>query len=153
MESTPDDISAAVGHHFAGPGNRFWRALYAAGLTPRVFGPQEDAELLKLGIGITNLVGRTTARAALLTPQELTAGARSLRRKVRRLRPKIRAIVGLGAYRVAFANANVRCGLQTETLSETRVWLLPNPSGLNAHHQPAELAKLFGELRDFVSRP
>ncbi|HEU4735138.1 MAG TPA: G/U mismatch-specific DNA glycosylase [Kofleriaceae bacterium] len=146
----PGRYSAALGHHFAGPSNRFWRTMHAAGFTPRLFSPREDAELLRLGFGITNLASRTTARANLLPAPELKRGARMLRRKVRRYRPKVLAIVGLGAYRTAFGVPTARTGLQPEVIDSTRVWLLPNPSGLNAHHQPAELARLFAELRDFA---
>jgi TDG/mug DNA glycosylase family protein len=145
----PGLYSAAAGHHFARPGNRFWSTLHRAGLTPRVLNPWEDEELLELGLGVTNIVARATARAELLEPEELVDGARVLRGKVRRYRPNILAIVGLGAYRVAFAKPKARQGLQFEALERTHVWLLPNPSGLNAHHQPPELARLFADLRKF----
>jgi len=148
----PGRYSAAAGHHFAGPGNRFWPALHAAGLTPRLFSPLDDQKLLELGLGITNLVRRTTARADLVTAQELVLGARLLRKKVHRYRPRVMAIVGLGAFRIAFGIAKARCGLQEEVIGRTHVWLLPNPSGLNAHHQPRELAQLFAELGEFARR-
>ena len=148
----PGLYSAAAGHHFARPGNRFWPTLYASGFTPRLFSPHEDTELLELGIGITNIASRTTARADLLRPEELLHGARSLRRKVLRHRPRVLAIVGLGAYRLAFANSKARPGLQVETVGRTLLWLLPNPSGLNAHHQPPALARLFAELNECVTR-
>lgn len=146
----PGLYSAAVGHHFARPGNRFWPTLFAAGFTPRLYLPREDAELLKLGIGLTNVVARTTATADQLTRAEILEGSVLLRKKVRRYRPRILAVVGLGAYRVAFANPAAECGLQQETIGATQIWLLPNPSGLNAHHQPARLAEIYGELERFA---
>lgn len=146
----PGRYTAATGYHFAGPGNRFWPTLYAAGFTPRLLQPAEQAELLGLGLGITNLVSRTTARADLVTRQELIDGAEALRRKVRRLRPRILAVVGLGAYRTAFADPHAACGLQDQVIGSTRVWLLPNPSGLNAHHQGAALVELFRALYHFA---
>ena len=146
----PGRYTAVTGHHFAGPGNRFWPTLYAAGFTPRLLQPAEQAELLVLGLGITNLVGRPTARADLLTKQELLEGARLLHRKVRRLRPKVLAIVGLGAYRSAFNNPEAVCGLQDECIGSTQIWLLPNPSGLNAHHPGPALVELFRALHEFA---
>jgi double-stranded uracil-DNA glycosylase len=146
----PGLYSAATGHHFARPGNRFWPTLFAAGFTPRLLRADEDATLLALGLGITNLVARTTASADLLTRKELTAGAKTLERKLRAHRPKVLAMVGLGAYRTAFEEPKASCGLQPRSIGATQIWLLPNPSGLNAHHQAAELAALFGELRRYV---
>lgn len=146
----PGRYSAAVGFHFAGPSNRFWPTMFTAGFTPRRLRPSEQAELLTLGFGITNLVSRTTASADLLTKQELLDGAEKLRRKVRRLRPKILAIVGLGAYRTAFAEPQAVCGLQDQVIGSTRVWLLPNPSGLNAHHPGPALVELFRALHHFA---
>jgi len=143
----PGLYSAAIGHHFGRPGNRFWKALYAAGLTPRLFSPFEDAELLTLGIGITNIVPRATSRADELARAELIAGAAALRRKVLRSRPRFLAVVGYSAYRIAFGRPKAQGGLQDETIGSTRVWLLPNTSGLNAHHQPRELRARFEELR------
>ena len=146
----PGRYTAATGHHFAGPGNRFWPTMYAAGFTPRLLQPAEQADLLALGLGITNFVGRSTARADLLTKQELLEGARLLHRKVRRLRPKILAIVGLGAYRAAFTKLEAVCGLQDECIGSTRIWLLPNPSGLNAHYPGPALVELFRALHEFA---
>ena len=143
----PGLYSAAVGHHFARPGNRFWPALFAAGFTPRLFTGFDDVLLLDHGCGITNLVARTTASADELTPDELIAGARILRRKLRRYRPRYLAMVGFTAYRVAFAEPHAIAGLQPTPIGATRVWLLPNPTGHNAHYQPADLARLFAELR------
>jgi TDG/mug DNA glycosylase family protein len=115
-----------------------------------LFSPAEDVDLLALGIGITNLVERPTARAALLTRDELVAGGEVLCWKVHRYRPKVLAVVGLDAYRKAFASAKASEGLQPKQIGPAHVWLLPNPSGLNAHHPPAMLARLFGDLRKFV---
>jgi TDG/mug DNA glycosylase family protein len=143
----PGLYSAAVGHHFARPGNRFWPTLFAAGFTPRRFTGVDDGALPGLGFGLTNLVARSSARADELSVAELRAGARALRRKVLRYRPRYLAVVGFTAFRVAFERPRAIGGLQPEAIGETRVWLLPNPSGLNANHLPAELARLYGELR------
>ncbi len=148
----PGLYSGATRRHFARPGNRFWPALHAGGFTPRLFSPFENRELLSLGIGITNLVGRATAAADELHADELVRGARRLAAKVRRYRPKFVAIVGLGAYRVAFQRPRATLGLQPETLEGVPVWVLPNPSGLNAHYQPPALAQLFATLREAVQR-
>ena len=143
----PGLYSAAIGHHFGRPGNRFWPALLAAGITPRLFSPYDDRELLPLGYGITNVVERASAGAAELAPSELAAGGQALRRKVARYRPRCLAVLGMGAYRAAFARPKAGLGRQPESLGETVLWVLPNPSGLNAHYQPADLARLFAELR------
>ncbi len=143
----PGLYSGAVGHHFARPGNRFWPTLHAAGFTPRLYSPFEDAALLDLGLGITNLVARTTASADELAPEELRAGGRRLRRKVLRFRPRFLAVVGFTAYRTAFKQPKASGGRQPAGIGDSVVWVLPNPSGLNAHHQPAELVRLFSELR------
>jgi TDG/mug DNA glycosylase family protein len=146
----PGLYTAATGHHFARPGNRFWPALYDAGFTPRRLYPWEQDELLDLGCGATNLVRRATATAAELEDAELRAGRRRLERKVRRYRPRVVALVGLGAYRVAFDRSRATLGLQPETIAGAALWVLPNTSGLNANHQAADFAKAFGELRTFV---
>lgn len=143
----PGLYTAAVGHHFARPGNRFWPALYAAGITPRLFSPFDERELLPLGYGITNVVQRATVGENDLSPAELAAGGQRLARKVRRLHPRCLAVLGVGAYRAAFARPKAQLGRQPETIGDTALWVLPNPSGLNAHYQPAELAKLLSELR------
>ena len=148
----PGLYSAATGHHFARPGNRFWPALHAGGLTPRVFSPFEERELLPLGIGITNIVPRATATAGELTRDELVRGATRLGLKVRRYRPNVIAIVGVGAYRAAFKQPKATLGRQPGKFHGAIVWVLPNPSGLNAHYQPRELARLFAELREAVER-
>lgn len=144
----PGRYSAAVGHHFAGPGNLFWPTLHAAGFTRRRLTAFDEAELLDLGLGITNFVARASASADELTRAELEAGARAVVRKVRRYRPRFVAFLGLGAYRTGFGRRAAQVGLQPERIGETSIWLLPNPSGLNAHHQPATLARMFRELRD-----
>lgn len=143
----PGLYTAAVGHHFARPGNRFWGALYAGGFTERLLSPFDERELLKSGYGITNVVPRTTATADLLTKEELIAGGEDLRAKVLRYRPRILAILGLGAYRHAFAKPKAKIGRQQELIGKTIVWVLPNPSGLNANYQANHLAQLFTELR------
>jgi double-stranded uracil-DNA glycosylase len=142
--------SGATGHHFARPGNRFWPALHLSGFTPRLLAPHEKGELLALGLGITNVVRRTTATAEELSPGELVAGARRLTSLVRRQRPRILAVLGIGAYRTAFARPRATLGLQPDTIGATRLWVLPNPSGLNANYQLRDLARLFGELREWV---
>ena len=143
----PGLYSAAVGHHFARPGNRFWSTLFKAGLTPRLFTGFDDGKLLENGLGITNIVARATAKAEELTTDELLAGAVKLRRKILRYRPRFLAIVGYGAYRVAFRQPKAVGGAQAKSIGDTHIWLLPNTSGLNANHLPAELARRFEELR------
>jgi double-stranded uracil-DNA glycosylase len=142
--------SAAVGHHFARPGNRFWKALHQSGFTPRPLAPDEEAELLRLGLGITNLVDRATATAADLTPNELRAGAKRLTAKVEQARPAVAAVLGVGAYRTAFAAPKATVGPQPDPIAGARAWVLPNPSGLNAHYQLADLAAAFATLRRTV---
>ena len=143
----PGLYTAAVGHHFARPGNRFWPALYAGGFTDRLLSPFAERELLKSGYGITNVVPRTTATADLLTKEEIIAGGKRLRAKVLRYRPRILAVLGLGAYRTAFNQPKAAIGRQEECIGDTVLWVLPNPSGLNANYQAADLARLFKELR------
>jgi TDG/mug DNA glycosylase family protein len=143
----PGLYTAATGYHFARPGNRFWPALYAAGFTRRLLTPDEEHELLEDGYGITNVVARATATAAELSAEEYVEGGRRLKSKVRRYRPKFIAVLGVGAYRTAFDRPKATLGLQPEAIGETAVWVLPNPSGLNAHYQPKDLARLFRELR------
>jgi double-stranded uracil-DNA glycosylase len=143
----PGLYTAAVGHHFARPGNRFWPALHRSGFTERLMSPFEERELLKAGIGITNVVSHATATAAELTREDFIAGGRLLAAKVKRYRPRIVAILGVGAYRTAFANPKAVVGEQTDRVSDARVWVLPNPSGLNANYQLPELVRLFVELK------
>jgi TDG/mug DNA glycosylase family protein len=147
----PSLYSAAVGHHFARPGNRFWPALHDAGFTDRLLAPDEDRTLLHHGCGLTNLVARATAAADELAPDEIAAGARRLTAKLRRLKPGCVAFLGVGAYRVAFGHRAARIGLQPETLGGVRVWALPNPSGRTAAYQRADFARLFRELRADLS--
>ena len=143
----PSLYSAAVGHHFARPGNRFWPALHQSGFTPRVYSPFEDALLPDVGCGLTNVVDRATARADEISDIELRAGADQLRHKVRRYKPRCVAVVGIGAYRTAFDQKHAKVGGQDATLEGALLWALPNPSGLNAHYQLDDLAALFAELR------
>jgi TDG/mug DNA glycosylase family protein len=148
----PGLYTAAVGHHFARPGNRFWPALFAAGFTDRLFSPYEEQELLSCGCGITNLVSRATTSAAELRRDELEEGRRILEDKIARYRPACLAVVGLEAFRKAFGRPQARLGLQGGELHGTMVWLLPNTSGLNAHHRPADFARLFRQLREAAFR-
>lgn len=148
----PGLYTAAMQQHFGRPGNRFWPVLHRAGFTPRLFHPSEQRDLLPLGYGITNLVARATATAAELTDDELVAGARALERKVRRTTPRVLAVVGVGAYRTAFHRPRAPLGLQSETIGDTALWALPNPSGLNANYQADALVRLFRELREWVEQ-
>jgi TDG/mug DNA glycosylase family protein len=143
----PGLYSASTGCHFARPGNRFWPALAAAGFTPTRFHPSRQAELLACRVGITNFVDRATASAIELTDDEIRAGRPALERKVRRYRPRAVAIVGIGAYRIAFARPDAVIGRQPEQIADALLWVLPNTSGLNAHYQAAGFARAFGELR------
>ena len=143
----PGLYTAAIGHHFGKPGNRFWPALHLSGFTPELLSPYDERQLLDLGLGVTNVVMRTTATADELSDEELRKGAASLRRKVLRHHPRYLAVLGLGAYRVGFGVKKAAVGLQPETIGTTKVWLLPNPSGLNAHYQLPDLAKEFRRLR------
>ena len=144
----PGLYTAAVGHHFARPGNRFWPALHAGGFTERLLSPFDERELLKSGYGITNVVSRTTATADQLNKEEILEGGEQLRAKVLRYRPRILAVLGLGAYRVAFNKPKAIIGRQDDLLGATVIWVLPNPSGLNANYQAADLARLFRDLKE-----
>jgi TDG/mug DNA glycosylase family protein len=143
----PGLYSAATRHHFARPGNRFWPTLHRSGFTEQLLTPFRERELLNNHLGITNLVDRATATADLLSPDEIVAGGRRLTAKVARRKPKFVAVLGVVAYRQAFAKPNAKLGPQPKPIGATQVWVLPNPSGLNAHFQLADLAKLFAELR------
>lgn len=143
----PGLYTAAVGHHFARPGNRFWKALHAGGFTPRVLDPSEERLLLQHGCGITNVADRASTAADELSREELVEGGRQLAEKVARFHPRWLAVLGLGAYRTAFARPKAQIGPQAETIGGARVWVLPNPSGLNASYRPEDFARLFGELR------
>jgi TDG/mug DNA glycosylase family protein len=143
----PGLYSAATGHHFARPGNRFWPALHRSGFTPRQFRPDEQDQLLALGLGITNVASRATARAAELAPAELRAGALELREKMARLRPQWLAVLGVTVYRTAFGHPEAVVGPQADVIGPTRLWVLPNPSGLNASWTPPKLAGAYRDLR------
>jgi TDG/mug DNA glycosylase family protein len=147
----PGLYSAAIGHHFGRPGNRFWPALHAGGFTPTILRPEENRQLLRCHCGLTDLVERATARAEELTPAELVEGRHRLEAKLDRYRPHYVAILGIGAYRTAFGPSRAEVGLQPCTIGATRVWVLPNPSGLNAAHQPKDLAEAFRALRRAVT--
>ena len=136
-----------TGHHFAGPGNRFWKALHLGGFTPRVLKPAEKAELLEYGVGITNVVPRATATAAELTSADYVAGGKRLVAKIRKYKPRALAVLGLGAYRAAFGHAAATVGEQEDRIGTTRVWVMPNPSGLNQNYSLAEMGRMFEELR------
>jgi len=143
----PGLYTAAVGHHFARPGNRFWKALHEGGFTDRLLSPFEERELLQFGYGITNVVRRTTASADQLTKDEIIKGGQLLTAKVRRYQPSCLAVLGVGAYRTAFQQPKAIIGRQAQAIGETSIWVLPNPSGLNANYQLADLSRLFRELR------
>jgi TDG/mug DNA glycosylase family protein len=143
----PGLYSGAVGHHFARPGNRFWPVLYKAGFTKRQLSPLEEQELLKHGYGITNIVRRSTAAASELSRVELEKGGRNLKAKARRFRPRIVAVLGLEAFRFALGKPKARFGPQDERIGSSRIWVLPNPSGLNASYQLPALSRLFRKVR------
>jgi double-stranded uracil-DNA glycosylase len=149
----PGLYSAATGWHFARPGNRFWPALHLSGFTPRRLAPSEQAELACYGLGITNIAPRATAQAAELTDAELRDGAVNLRKLVDRHRPRFLAIAGVTAYRVAFARPQAAIGPQEDRLGEAHVWVLPNPSGLNASWPLPRLAEAFRQLRVAADEP
>ena len=146
----PGIWSGATGFHFAKPGNRFWKTLHLAGFTDRILLPSEEHELLENGCGITSFCKRTTARADELSTEEIINGGKLLIKRVEKYKPKNLAVLGITAYRTAFQKPKAKIGLQDEKFGETNVWLLPNPSGLNAHYQLNDLAKLFGEVRKSI---
>jgi len=143
----PGLYTAFTGHHFARPGNRFWPALHGAGFSARLLHPSEQAELLRDGYGITNLVNRATATAEEVDPGEFAAGRKRLAAKVRRYLPRAVAFLGVGAYCQAFGIKTAVIGRQAERFEGAEVWVLPNPSGLNANYQLPDLVKLFRQLR------
>ena len=149
----PGLYSGAVGHHFARPGNRFWKTLHGAGFTPRVMSPFDERELLDHRVGITNLVRRATARADQLAAEELRAGAGRVSGKLRRLAPRVVAFLGVTAYRTAFGIPGAMVGPQAGRIGPSAVWVLPNPSGLNAHYQLPALIEEFGALKEAASGP
>lgn len=142
----PGLYSAATGFHFARPGNRFWPALHRSGFTPTLLTASQQKSLLSYGLGITNIVARASARADELTPAEMVAGGAILAAKVREFRPAWLAVLGVTAFRAAFADKSARIGARPTPIGDTRVWVLPNPSGLNAHYTLDALAEAF---RDF----
>jgi double-stranded uracil-DNA glycosylase len=146
----PSVYSAVVQHHFARPGNRFWPTLYATGFTPRLLRPAEEQELLAYGCGITNIVERATVAAADLSADELAEGGQRLRAKVERYQPKVLAVLGISAYRLAFDQPRAALGRQPGAIGTTQLYVLPNPSGLNAHYTPADLARVFGDFRQTI---
>lgn len=146
----PGLYTAAIGHHFGRPGNRFWPALHGAGFTPRLLQPWEERELLALGYGITNMVPRTTAAASELAPEEYVEGGKRLVRLVTRYTPRVVAFLGIGAYRTAFGRPKAQLGLQPDTIGDSALWVLPRPSGLNANHQLADQVALLTALREWV---
>lgn len=146
----PGIWSGATGFHFAKPGNRFWKTLHLAGFTDRLLHPSEEHELLEAGYGITSFCRRTTARADELTTGEFIEGGKLLVKKLEKYKPRNLAVLGIGAYRTAFQQPKAQLGLQTEKIGGANVWLLPNPSGLNAHYQLNDLAKLFREVRESI---
>jgi TDG/mug DNA glycosylase family protein len=144
--------SAEVGHNFARPGNRFYPALHASGFTPRLLTPEEDVTLPSYGLGITNIAARPTRAATELSDDELREGAARLEALVANLQPRLVAMVGVTAYRVAFNQRKAMLGLQEQTIGGRPVWILPNTSGLNAHHRPADFARLFAEAREYAEK-
>ena len=146
----PGLFTAATGRHFGRPGNRFWPALHQSGFTPRLFAPWEGPALLPLGLGITNMVMRTTATAAELSPEEYVEGKTRLVALVEQYRPKVVAFLGIGSYRSAFGRKKAGLGLQPETIGTTALWALPSPSGLNANHTLGDIAAMMRELRLWV---
>ncbi|MFD0426214.1 G/U mismatch-specific DNA glycosylase [Streptomyces parvus] len=147
----PSLTTAVTGHHFAHPGNRFWPVLHRSGFTPRRLRPAEQGELLGLGLGITNVVARATARADELDAEEFRQGGADLTAKVERLAPQWLAVVGITAYRTAFGEPRARIGHQVRTIGGARVWALPNPSGLNAHWTVQTMAEEYARLREAVT--
>ena len=142
----PGTLSAELGLHFARPGNRFWKLLCSGGFTESVLLPAEQHSLPGLGIGITNLVDRATAAASELSATELRQGATQLEAKVGELRPRCVAVLGLQAYRTAFRRPEAAIGPQPEGIGDATLWLLPNPSGLQAHYQLPEMTEMFRSL-------
>jgi TDG/mug DNA glycosylase family protein len=146
----PGRWSGAVGHHFAHPGNRFWKALYASGFTDERLAPEREQELLRFGVGITNLVSRTTASAAELSRDELWVGGAMLAGKVEQWRPTAVAFLGLTSYRTAFGRPKATIGEQDERIGTARLWLLANPSGLQGRYGLDEIAAQLRALREAV---
>ncbi|MFC1438834.1 G/U mismatch-specific DNA glycosylase [Streptacidiphilus sp. N1-10] len=149
----PPPVSVNAGHSFVTPGNRFWPALHAAGFTPTVLRPQQERDLLRLGLGITSIVRRATRRADELSTLELRSGGQDLTKRLLAIRPRWAAFLGVSGYRPAFGAPHAGVGPQTTMIGTTRVWVLPNPSGRNAHYPPAALAAEFARLRHAAALP
>lgn len=143
----PSVYSAVVAHHFARPGNRFWPALHASGFTPRRLHPAEDELLLDYGLGLTNVFELATVGEKDVSKEQFIAGGQRLAERVLHYKPRVLAVLGIGAYRKGFGRNKAIMGKQAETIGETEIWVLPNPSGLNAHYQLPDLARVYGELR------
>lgn len=149
----PGTVSGEQGQHFARPGNRFWKVIFGAGFTDRLLLPSEQWDLLKFDLGITNLVGRVTRAASDLTTPELRDGAAALTDKVAGWKPAWVAVVGIQAYRIAFRRSSAVMGRQDETISGSGLWVLPNPSGLQAHYQLPEMIDMYAELWEAAGKP
>ena len=147
----PGLYTAATGFHFARPGNRFWPALYKSGFTKELLKPYDQEKLLEYKYGITNFVSRTTNAAAELNRKEYELGAKILTEKVLKYKPEYLVVLGIGAYKAGFNRKQAKIGLQDHKIGDTKIWILPNPSGLNANFTPTDLARLFGELREAVN--
>jgi TDG/mug DNA glycosylase family protein len=147
----PGLMSEATGHHFARPGNRFWPALHLSGFTPRLLSPSEQHLLPSYGLGITNVVARASAKASELTRDELVEGGLLLAQLVTSIQPQVLAVLGISAYRTAFAHPKAVIGPQDEMVGGARVWVLPNPSGLNAHWTVTTIAAELSRLRESLA--
>jgi double-stranded uracil-DNA glycosylase len=152
----PGIRSAAVGHHFAGPSNRFWKLLFDSGLVGERLTYQQDWKLPEWGLGLTNIIGRSTVGVGDLSPEEYLTGVATLERKIRRYRPRIIAFLGVTIYRMLFpsvrADPFLALGPTKERLADAPVFLLPNPSGRNAHYSYDEMLRVFIRLRDHACR-
>jgi len=159
----PGVRSAAIGHHFAGYSNRFWKLLFEAGVVPEPIGAEDDVRLPEWGIGVTNLIRRSTPGIDTLLPHEYAKGERALRRRVRRWKPEIVVFVGVTLYRAIFERRGKKgtkmtpvpfsgCGFQPERFEGARVFVLPNPSGRNAHFSYAQMLAAFRLLGDALRR-
>ncbi|QVQ52406.1 G/U mismatch-specific DNA glycosylase [Spiractinospora alimapuensis] len=149
----PGLYSAHTGHHFARPGNRFWPALYRSGLTPRLLRPEEQDRLLQWGLGVTNIARRATARADELTAEDFALGGEILRRKLREYRPRLLAVLGITAFRTTFARPGAGVGRQDLRIEDVPVWVLPSPSGLNAHWSVDAIAEEMTRMRHWLGEP
>ena len=148
----PSLYSAAIGHHFGRPGNRFWPVLHQAGITDHQLSPFDDRQLLQHGIGITNIVERATARADEIADNEFIEGVKKLERKIATIHPCWLAVLGVTAYRVGFGQRKAVIGEQATRIDDTRLWVLPNPSGLNAHYQLGDLVRVYSDFFEVVGR-